>query len=84
MQARVDRVDIGRRDRDQSALVEQPLLEIGEVEGAVLDDRTAEARAVLRLRQRQFRVGKRIGGIEPLVAEVAVEARRAAHWCRSW
>ena len=57
----------------EPALIQLALLEVGEVESAVADDRAAEARAVLRLRQRQLGVGKRIGGVEALVAEVAVQ-----------
>src|SRR4051812_12733530 len=59
-QASVDYFNTSGRDRDQPALVQQALFEIREVESAVLDDRPAETRAVLRLRQRQFRVRERV------------------------
>ncbi len=45
----VDGGGIGRRDRDQAALVERALFQIREVEGTVANHGAAHAGAVLRL-----------------------------------
>ena len=55
------------------ALVQLALLEVGEDRRCGRERRAAEAGAVLRLGQRQLGVRERIGRVEPLVAEEAVE-----------
>src|SRR5581483_1620693 len=62
-----------RIDRDQARLVQFALLEIREVEGAVADGGSTGAGAVLRLGQRESRAGKRVGRVQALVTEVAIE-----------
>src|SRR6185437_372252 len=46
----VDGGNTGRRYSDESILIELPALEVGEVEGAVAQDRSCEAGSVLTLR----------------------------------
>ena len=72
-QPRVHDVDVGLRDRREARLVQLPLLEVHEVERAVLRHRTAEAEAVLLLGHRQPGAGKSVVAIEVVVAEVAVQ-----------
>src|ERR1700738_5138001 len=50
-----------------------PLLEIPKQKRAVSLDRPPQTGAVLRLRGREFGIRKRIGGVETLIAEVAIK-----------
>ena len=79
---RIDGRRIGGGYGDKPALIQHALLEVGEVEGSILKYRAPEAGPVLRLRRGKLGVGKRVGGVEALVAnitvEVAVERIRAA------
>ena len=70
---RVDGRDVSGRDGGQARLIQFALLEVGEVKGAVVNDRTAEACAVLRLRERQGDLRQRISRIETLVLEIEVD-----------
>src|SRR5438309_889561 len=48
------------------------LFEVAEIEGPIPNDGAAQCRAVLRLRDRNQRVGKRICGVEALVAKISI------------
>ena len=64
---------IRRRDGGKAGLVQIPHFEVREVECPVFDHRPAEAGAELRLGQGKRLVQKSIGGVEPLVPNVAIE-----------
>src|SRR5437867_2137479 len=70
---RVDSVHVYGRDGDEAALIQPPLLEVGEVESAVMYERAAETRAILRLGGRKLAVGKRVGCVETLIAQVTIQ-----------
>ncbi len=80
-QSGVDDRHIFREDGGQSGLIEQPLLEVREVEGAIRHDRAAEAAAVLLLVHRQRLARERVRGVEGVVTKEAIE--RAAPGVRS-
>ena len=64
---RESRVDDGRvriSDRRQPGLIERALLDVGEEERAVLDDRPADAGAELRLAHRQRRSRQRVARVQ--------------------
>ena len=71
---RVDCVHVRRCNGNEPALVQDPLLEVREIKRAVVDNRAAEARPVLRLRKRKLALRQqRIVCGEPLIAQIAVE-----------
>src|SRR6185369_8437537 len=72
-QLRIDRSHIRGRNGDEAGLVQLPLLKVREIESAVADDRAAETRSVLRLRQWERGIRKRVIGVEALVAEITIE-----------
>jgi hypothetical protein len=85
--ARVRKAGINRSDvlgqySNQTALIQQPLLEVGEIEGTVMDDRATQAGSILGLRRRTWRAS----GFAALSAdyESIRIGRRAACSYRSW
>src|SRR4029450_12711701 len=70
------RIDNGHallRNRHETGLIEQALLEVPEEEGSTPHERTAEAAAVLLLVHRQGGARDGIGRIEAVVANEVVE-----------
>src|SRR5262249_35798249 len=68
----IDCIDVCLRNSDQTILIEEPLLEVGEVECAVFHQRSPQASAILGLRQWSFGACKRIGSIQSLMSEEAI------------
>ena len=79
----VDSRDVSGQNGCQARLIQFALLEVCEVKGAVVNDRTAEACAVLRLRDRQGDLRQRISRIETLVLEIEVDVAMQVVGCRS-
>ena len=82
LEAGVDGGDVGRGDGDEAGLIELLALEVGEVEGAVAEDGAGEAGSVLGLGDGELALGEGVGGVEALVAEVAVEGSVERVGCR--
>ena len=80
----------GRRRQQAGILaLDQPQdLDIGEEEGLVLSDASAQAAAELVLPELRApdagAVGKEVIGIQLVVAEVFVQLRRGTRWCPTW
>src|SRR5579885_438385 len=70
---RIDGGDAGGGNGDEPGLVQAALFEIGEVEGSVANQRSAQAQAILRLSHRKNGLRKGIRRIESAVLEISVE-----------
>src|SRR4051794_21066355 len=69
VQVSVDLCDSKRIDRNDRRIVATGLLEIGKEKSSAGDNWTAEARAVLRLRERIFIGGKGVTRVQALVTK---------------
>ena len=73
IKTRINDRDVFRCNRRQSALVKIAPLEVREIERAVMNQRPADAGAILRLSQRKLLPRKLVRGVEALVPKEAEE-----------